>query len=429
MRIFDEEFDIRSYIKKRLLEIDNLESRRVFTSVVEGLFLELHGEIEAEYKGLEQRVFEELPMPVEGPAIVTTIIDRRLYDVTDDFLLPMRPEDMRPHQVDAEALLTSLNEKSPFFLYTVFLQADHLEACQFDRPERNFRGVIKTRHSEYTARFHVSRNLSYRRQIEDLYRIFNLNYLPWRSVCAPYLYKLFDVYIDGIENWNAQESIEEAVIDFEEYAPAIRYHQVPLWNLETVAIRTSTYPEPCVDKINYEHRIFRHKFQEDARYLVTNSDVSVANIRWTKGDLLITCPLEDPVTWEMYQCNPQAKREYPNRLMGNAKQASFADTLMGVFRQPIKTKLELSRLIQACGYERDLTFAGVELVANFPDKETYIVDDFIRDELRTGTWETAMRLDFQPADYDFYLNRDIMSFLVGVVQRHFPEYECCGRLV
>jgi hypothetical protein len=429
MRIFDEEFDMRNYVKKRLLEIDNLESRRVFKSVVEGLFLELYSEIEAEYKGLEQRVFAEVPEPVEGPAIVTNIIDRRLYDVTDDFMLPMRPEDMRPQQLDAEALLQSLSEKTPFFLYTVFLQADHLEACKFDRPERIFRGVIKTRHSEYPARFHVCRNLAYRRQIEDLYRIFQLNYLPWRSVCAPYLYKLFDVYIDEIENWSALESIEEAVIDFEEYAPTIRYHQVPLWNLERVAIRTSTYPEPCVDKINYEHRIFRHKFKEDARYLVTNPDVPVANIRWTKGDLLITCPLEDPVTWEMYQCNPQAQRAYPNRLMGNAKQASFADTLMGVFRQPIKTKLELSRLIQAFGYERDLTFAGVELVANFPDQETYSVDDFIQDELRTGAWETAMRLDFQPADLDSYLNRDIMSFLVSAVQRCFPEYQCCGRLV
>jgi hypothetical protein len=429
MRLFDEEFDMRSYVQKRLLEIDNLESRRVFKAVVEGLFLELHGEIEGQYKGLEQRVFAEVPMPVEGPAIITNIIDRRLYDVTDDFLLPMRPEDMQPLQVDAEALLTSLAEKTPFFLYTVFLQADHLETCQFDRPERKFRGVIKTRHSEYTAWFHVRRNLTYRRQIEDLYRIFELNYLPWRSVCAPYLYKLFDVYIDKIENGNARESMEEAVIDFEEYAPAIRYHQVPLWNLETVAIRTSTYPEPCVDKSNYEHRIFQYEFKKGARYLVTNSDVRIDNIRRQNGDLLITCPQKDTVTWEMYQCNPLAKHAYPNRLMGNAKEATFADTLMGVFRQPVKSKLELNRLIRACGYDSDLTFTGVELVANFPGKETYSVDDFIRDELRTGSWETAMRLDFQPTDYDSYLNRDIMSFLVSVVQRHFPEYECCGRLV
>jgi len=429
MQIFDEEFDMKSYIKKRLLAIDNLESRRVFKAVVEELFLELHGEIAAEYKTLEKRVFEEVALPLEGPAIITNIIDRKLYDVTDDFMLPMRSQDLRPTQVDAEELITSLSESKPFFLYTVFLQADHLDACRFDRPERKFRGVVKTRHSEYTARFHVRRNLAYRRQIEDLYRVFNLNYLPWRSVCAPYLYKLFDVYIDEIENGNAGESMEEAVIDFEEYAPFVCYHQVPLWNLEPVAIRTSTYPEPCVDKTNYEHRIFQNRLKEGARYLVTNPDVRIDNIRWSSGDLLITCPLPDPVTWQMYQCNPQIRREYPNRLLGNAKQMSFADTLMGVFRQPVKTKLELNRLIQACGYESDLTLTGVELVANFPDKETYSVDDFILDELRIGAWQTAMRLDFQPADYDFYLNRDIMSFLVSAVQRHFPEYECCGRLV
>lgn len=51
------------------------------------------------------------------------------------------------------------------------------------------------------------------------------------------------------------------------------------------------------------------------------------------------------------------------------------------------------------------------------------------DSMEEVSLNIPMRLDFQPADYDFYLNRDIMSFLVGVVQRHFPEYECCGRLV
>lgn len=429
MRIFDEEFDMDSYVKKRLLSIKNLESRRVFSAVVEGMFMEMSHEITAQYQGLEQRVLEEAESPVTSPDIITTILDRRLYDVTDDCLLPMRPDDMRPDEVDTAALLTSMDKHEPFYLYTVYLQADHRQVCQFDRPERSFRGVVKTQHSEYTARFHVRRNLTYRRQLAELYRIVQQNYLPWRSICAPHLYKLFDVYIDSIENWDALEPIEEAVVDFEEYTPAVRYRQVPLWNLEPVAIYTSTYPTPCVDKINYEHKIFRHELQPGIRYLVANTDAGIVNVRWNQGDLYISCSQPTPVTWEMYQCNPKPKRTYPQRLMSNEKKPSFADKLIGVFGQPIKTKLELERLLQTYGYENDLSFKGVELVANYPDKETYSADEFIRDELRAGSWETAMRLDFQPADYDSYLNRDIMSYLVSIVQRHFPEYECCGRLI
>lgn len=429
MRVFDENFNMKSYIQKRLLEIDDLPSRRALKAVLEKLLVNLHEEAEKRYQELEKRVFDEIPMQTEGPAIVTNIIDRKYFDATDAFLLPMRGEDLETPRIDTEELLASLENKRPFFLYTVFLRADYAETCKFDSPRRSFRGVVKTRHSEYPAIFHVRRNVFYKKKIEELYRIFQLNYLPWRSVCAPYLHKLFDVYIDRIENWDSKETIEEAAIDFEEFKPYVRYHQIPLWNLYPVEIKTSTYPEPCVDKTNYEHRVFRHRFDERARYLITNTDIKISNIRWVGGDLLITCPAENPVKWEMYCFNPREEREYPNLAMSNAKQSAFSDRLMGAFNQPVKTKMELTRLLTAFDLGGFLEFVGARLVPNYPDKETYPVDDFILDELRTGGWETAMELQFRPADHDFYLNRDLMSFLAAVAQRHFPEYECCGKLI
>lgn len=62
-------------------------------------------------------------------------------------------------------------------------------------------------------------------------------------------------------------------------------------------------------------------------------------------------------------------------------------------------------------------------------KETYSVDDFILDELRTGKNQQILLVDFRAKQPDFYLNRDIMSFLISILQMYFLEYKCYGRLV
>lgn len=426
MRVFDDGFDMESYIDGRLSEIEGLGSRSVLKDISGKLFLELYKEIEGQYCGLEQRVLGEAPIPTEGPVVAFGIADRSAYDETDRFLLPMRPEDLTPRRIAAPELFEAIGRREAFFVYTVFLRADYLTARLFEGSGRSFGGTVKTGRAEYAARFHVRPNDSYRKQAQRLYDIFRVNYLPWRSVCAPYLYKLFDVYIDEVENWDGAEAPEEVLVDFAEFAPYVRCDQIPLWNILPIRIKTSTYPEPCVDKVNYEHRIFRQRFREGARYLVASGGADVSNIRWVDGDLLITCPKEDPAQWDLYEFHLPQAAKYPERLMDNDKKTSLPDRLAG---QPLKTKLEVCRLLAAYSYERDLTFVDLRLVPNFSPKETYRTDDFILDEIRTGSWETALVMDFRPSDPDFYLNRDIMSFLVGVVQRHFPEYECCGCLV
>ena len=40
-----------------------------------------------------------------------------------------------------------------------------------------------------------------------------------------------------------------------------------------------TYPEPCIDRTNYDHRIFAHRLMEDRQYLVANTDVEITNVR------------------------------------------------------------------------------------------------------------------------------------------------------
>ena len=61
--------------------------------------------------------------------------------------------------------------------------------------------------------------------------------------------------------------------------------------------------------------------------------------------------------------------------------------------------------------------------------QTYPMDGFILDELRTEKAGTAMTLTFSSRQPDHFLTLDIMSFLVSQVQSLFPEYICQGKLV
>lgn len=169
------------------MEIENLESRRIFKEAVGKLFLQLHGEIEKEYNALSERIYDEVPLAISGPEIVTSIIYRKDYDVTDTYLFPMRKEDLNPCKIEASNLAETLKKKQPFYLYPVFLKADYLKVAEFNNPLRIFKGSVKTQHNEYTASFIVRPNMYYRKKIEELYYIFQLNYLPCKA-CAARIY-------------------------------------------------------------------------------------------------------------------------------------------------------------------------------------------------------------------------------------------------
>ena len=57
------------------------------------------------------------------------------------------------------------------------------------------------------------------------------------------------------------------------------------------------------------------------------------------------------------------------------------------------------------------------------------MEKFIDYEYRTGDREKFFEFHFRPHDENFYLNRDLMSFLTTEIQHLFPEYNCVGKLV
>lgn len=426
-------FEMEEYINRRMLEISRLEDRALYKEIVGDILLKLYQYNQESYERLEDRILSE-GRPEQGSyAIYLTMTDRKHYDATDEFMYPMAEEDVQKTEVSYQDVREALAEKRKLRLYSIFLATSASNIYRILHENREFHGIIRTKNREYRGTFMVRRNEKYLDMVKELYYIFGVNYQPWVTVCEAYLTKMLDIYLCSAESLPENDDIEEVRVDFEEYSESVRNEMIPLWNLKKIHEKTSTYPEPSIDKTNYEHQIFSHRLNADCEYLVMNTDVEITNIRRVKGDLLITCPADRPCDWSLYQVNKRKdRRRYPYPVLSNRFKESFSGSITEMYRRSIKTKAEMARLIESFPYDGYVRFRGMEIGEAPPEGweiSNYNMDGFIQDEIRTGHFRQALTLFFAPVDRENYLNEDIMNFLVTQVQKLFPEYLCAGSMI
>ncbi len=429
----EQDFDMESYINKRMLEITSLKDRRLFKEITEKLLLEINDYNQKAYETLEQRILNEHKSQQNDFAIYLTLTDLKHYDATDTFMYPMAAEDVKRKDYDNAEIRKALTHNENIKLLTVFIKTTVTNIHKLMNTDRVFQGVLRTQKAEYKGTFRISRNEKYLDLVKNLYYIFGVNYQPWMTVCEAYLAKMFDVFLCAAPQMPEKEEILEVTIDFEEFNDSVYYNMIPLWNLEKKLEKTSTYPEACIDKVNYEHRIFSHRLKEECEYLIMNTDIEITNIRRLNGDLLITCPLNNPCEWNLYQVNKRNGKEYYlYPMLSNQSKESFAGSLTEMFRRSIKTKAELGRLMEAFSYDNYVIFKDFEILetaAEGLNACNYNMDGFILDEIRIGRSRQTLVLNFAAVEQGHYLNEDIMSFLVTQVQKIFPEYLCIGKLI
>ena len=61
--------------------------------------------------------------------------------------------------------------------------------------------------------------------------------------------------------------------------------------------------------MNYEHLFFAQRLKPDCGYLVRDTETEITNIRRIHGDLYITCPIEKPCEWHLYEVHQATGKE------------------------------------------------------------------------------------------------------------------------
>ena len=424
--------DMKEMIRREVQSISTLDERVAFKELMEGVFLALYEKNEEMYQKLEERVLDDLAYNINRYRICTGLIEKSYWDESHHLMRAMCEEDTKPMKYKVSDIRETVAEKGKFCLTTIFLQSDVLEVKQMLRENTTWEGLLKSK-EEYPVSVRLEPSIRYLDKIEQLYHIFIKNGVPWKTVNAPYLFKMLDVVVTELpEELEDEEYVTGFAADFKEYDRIVHYDMLPIWNVWHLKMESVGFPIACGDHENYEHIISIQEHGTDHAYLVEDKS-GIRNVRQQGDRLLVTGTVANAKKWDIYTIrsggeNRIDRYQYP--LMENMRKDGFAERLQHKTQQPIKTKGELERFIRGFGMEPFIEYQDCLLEEEHGEiEETYSMNFFMKDEIRNSKGRQYLTLNFKGKGEETWLYRDIASFIVSEVQALYPEYHCRGRIL
>ncbi|MBD8498804.1 normocyte-binding protein [Paenibacillus arenosi] len=424
---------MKDIILDRLSRMEDLEQRKMLKQIVSGALLNLMEYQEEMNRQLEERVFNEMEDWGDKYDIYVSLAAREDVDPIHEYLHPMVAADMDKQICNMTELLTALNRGEDAYLLTLFLECDFVLLKSLLQQERTFTGTIVTARGSHTVGVQLKQNATYMQEIERLYRIFQVNNVPWRTVNHPYAYKFFDVYLVTYEEgmFREGEEIFEISVHLEEYEVYKRLNLVPLWNIERLTMRTVGFPVPAKDRVSYEHVMNLHATGVGHGYLIDGDE---ADIRYTKRgyeDLIIVTPQSKSMLWNVLKIIQPVTSKLGHPMydrQSNKRVSSFIDRFARRQAIVVRAKAEIVRLIQTFEVSKGLELEEITIMERSDEREqTYNMNPFISDHVRVERDKKIMRMKFRLHHTNNFTTSDVLSFIVSEVQMYFPEYKCEGE--
>lgn len=426
---------MKDQIAAKLNNITSLEDRLILKDILNDVFLNLYDHSESMYQQLENRVFVETAGVSDSYDVYITAAPRQHVDPVHYFLRPMRAEDLEEKQfsLDELAMAGARNES----LLQVFFSCDYRIFAYLMKEDRTFHGTITTNEGSIEADFVLREDIRYQEQIKNLYETFINNNISWKTVNNPYAFRFAEVMLESCQrSLNDGETVTEIKVDFAEYGQYVHYDIVPLWNIEMLKLKSTGFPLPCEDKINFEHTVTLDALGVEHGYLAAFQNKNISYVRRTKQSLVIVAPSELKDVWEIMRIiYPASKKtdKYIYPLVSNAKRQAFSDILAQKSLRVIRTEAELKRLISSFAAANELSLSHIAIMPcsqeNTESAASYAMNFFIQDEIRRADCQYRLALYFTVADKDSFLAFDHISFVVSEIQLHYPDFRCEGFIV
>lgn len=426
---------MRDEIYQKLNDIEDLQDRTILKKVLNSLFIALEEYSRKRIDDLEERVFKELNYSQEKYYIFSTITKRESIDPTNEFLFPMLIKDLEEKTYDISEIIENIKEKIETKMFKVFLKCDYLTFKNITQSKKIFNGKIETTKRSYKGYFTLRKNSEYYEKIIQIYKSFIDNKIPWVTVNTAYISKFADVVLLECEEEIASDEIITSIsIDYGVHNKYIEQDMVPLWNIKKVSLKSSGFPMPCEDSVNFEHIISLQKEGADHGYLVQHHSSNIEYIVRNENSLIISSPNEEAQVYDTLKLVAPVEskiEKYQYEIVSNARKSTFIGRLSLKAGNSIKTKGELARIISSFQVSEYLEFQYVklEIESDISKAGTYDMNYFIADEIREDYGKKVLVLYFKAVDSDNYLTSDILSFIVSEIQLLYPEYKCEGRLI
>jgi len=416
---FEDGFDYKKYIDDRLLEVQDIEERHLLRSVMAEMLIPFYENVEESFKQIENRLFRENCEYERTFQVITGIQERSKIDLSDTGMFPMRIEDLEAQELNISDLIEAMKQGLNYRICSVFLEADYAEIRKLEKSRKVFQAIIKTENGEYPSAVRLTKNCEYLEMIGALYQEFVNNGVEWKTLCTPYLHKIYDIQMISSE-CPEEENIEEIFVFFEDFEPCVKYNYVPMWNIRNIKLKTNSYPSFCLDRIHYEHCIAGSKLKGNYDYLVAGTR-PLWSVSRRDEDLYIQCDEKLPTEWVLREfCYEFGMRYYELPLMKN---------MSSVSSRAVRTIAGAKKMVKDMECDEYIELIDINQNVHERDEETYECNGFMIDEIRNNTTGPTLYFEFRACDTDSILTRDIMSYVVSQLQLIYPEFQCKGILL
>lgn len=408
----NQDFDMDTYVKQRLMEIDDADERSFAKTVLlKGLLPAFHV-MEERYQELEKRIRREVQPENNSFVVMTTLIRKQDYDCTNRTWFPVC------EQNESEEDVT---------FHRIYFEGTEKEKKAFESEV----GLLAVDSLGNTHPLGIRAATAYREAVRRLYEIFVYNRIPWDTVNTGYFDRFYEIY-----PLDAAESMKDWEIDYGDWKTKIFPDYMAVWNVEKFDFSCMKFMVPGLDGKYYEHELDLENYDADSGYMVGKNE-AILSIRYEKDKIIMTSMEETFENWTAYRFGNQVDVDsygYDHYIISNRKKRGFADCLMERQGYGIHSKTELFRIVEGLDVGNYLKLVACNVRQEEP-QDSFCADmnGFIREEIFPMETRRILELQFvktsQGQREKEYFVEDMLRYVISQVQLLLDEYKCVGVLV
>lgn len=414
-------------INDSLKELEK-EERILFRESSLETFDMLERNIKNRMDNFEAKILSSGKKKVKHSTVVSILVPRDDYYLYEMKFSPMLDEDIE------EINPNFLKSEEEFFLKKIILDIGTEEIYKYDK--MTFNGTIMVGEIKVEILFKLEQDIEYKEKIKELYDVFCLNNVGWRTCNIPYSNKVFKVvlmeYPEALKNMVFSEQEETKIeVEIKELEKKIIKNHIILWNIKKNVLVGAGDIHPTKNRIHSEHYMTFDDVQ--SMYLCPEEQCHIYNVEERNDTVVIITDSSKKIKWRFLKIH-----EIDTIRLSNLKYPTFENKMNENFLNKLRKESwsrlrnigEVKRLIYSFeGVVGRLELEKIELDLKFTEKIlTMELNEFIEDEFSLKGRKNNMILYFKLKKSDIY-SYDILNFILSELQLYFAEYNCIGILV
>ena len=417
-----DEFDVKKYVKKRLLEIKDEDEYALAKSVLYDGLYKMSEVFEERFKSLHQKVYDELESQDESYEIAVLLLSKN----DNVFLRMFFPVSEADVSKDSAGDIREDSKERTNTVKTIYLNAPDSVCKAFAKEKISVSFTINEEKNSTSVQ--PKKAVRYRQELGKLNETFSYNGLRWNTVNTAYLDRFFDIDLSTV-----LQNARDVEVDYGKYSDMIKENIYPVWNVEKTLFKSSTFLSPSKDGLYYEREMIRQKDKEIILCLVQKTD-GMVGIRQEEEKIIVKSYEESYADLEGYHIFDirYTKEELPAGLISNKRKESLIGRLSANSKDKLHTKAEIERIIEELDIEEYVSLKSCERLVMKKDfletgKILPDMNNFSSDDFQVTNESPKLILRFL-RNSDSNLCEAMVRYAVSQLQINFDEYICIGVL-